>query len=404
MVRQKTRLPPNFCSAAPVDRETAPPRPRRRRGSTDKRVCTVLVSAQADDGFILYVDGVKLMSSDDWRPTVAKNVEAGPGSVVAVTACNVGGGGDDDQAYAKVDIHFEGNVLISDASWKSSDRRPPGADATVWTSPAFDDSAWPNATLPELLGNVAPGLGPPRAKGIWTARKGPAQRVYLRSPPLPDGFCGPDGPRGQPGATAVRDPSRDRGGVPVWGIAVAAVGGLSVASLALLGAVYLWCWPWGGGVYRVDEWHLFPPTTEGAAALDEEEARRVGASGGGVSAAEPADGRAVRGVAGGSPAAVAAVAATTRVGVGGGRIPAAATAVVVGGHGSDDGVVKPAAAAAELAIDYSENAAYQTDPGDTYGSDEAIDEPASSPVVSAVGGAPIPRPPTDGSRAPWFNG
>lgn len=247
VVRQKTRLPPNFCSAAPVDRETAPPRPRRRRGSTDKRVCTVLVSAQADDGFILYVDGVKLMSSDDWRPTVAKNVEAGPGSVVAVTACNVGGGGDDDQAYAKVDIHFEGNVLISDASWKSSDRRPPGADATVWTSPAFDDSAWPNATLPELLGNVAPGLGPPRAKGIWTARKGPAQRVYLRSPPLPDGFCGPDGPRGQPGATAVRDPSRDRGGVPVWGIAVAAVGGLSVASLALLGAVYLWCWPWGGG-------------------------------------------------------------------------------------------------------------------------------------------------------------
>lgn len=233
VVRQKTRLPPNFCSAAPVDRETAPPRPRRRRGSTDKRVCTVLVSAQADDGFILYVDGVKLMSSDDWRPTVAKNVEAGPGSVVAVTACNVGGGGDDDQAYAKVDIHFEGNVLISDASWKSSDRRPPGADATVWTSPAFDDSAWPNATLPELLGNVAPGLGPPRAKGIWTARKGPAQRVYLRSPPLPDGFCGPDGPRGQPGATAVRDPSRDRGGVPVWGIAVAAVGGLSVASLEI---------------------------------------------------------------------------------------------------------------------------------------------------------------------------
>ncbi|GAB0490908.1 hypothetical protein MMPV_002148 [Pyropia vietnamensis] len=411
--RQSTRLPANFCSAAPTepDTDSSPPPPRRGAASDSVRKCPVLVSAQADDGFILYVDGVRLMSSDDWRQTIAKNVEAGPGSVIAVTACNVGGGGEDDQAYAKVDIHFQGAVLISDSTWKSSDARPPGSDATVWTAPMFDDSGWPNATEPELLGKVAPGLGPPRAKGIWTARKGPAQRVYLRSPPLPDGFCGPppepNGNRGQPGATAApgRQSTNNGGGVPVWGIAVAAIGGLTVATLGLLGAVYMWCWPWGEGVYRVDEWHLFPPTTEGAAALDEEEARRVGASGGGVSSADAL----VEVGEEGDAAEAAAVADATVVG---GWVPAGSSSVTVGVGPSDSDIAaadgrNPAAAAgligatAKPPVDYSEYAVHQSSLGGGSGTYATI--PVSADAAEGGSDSNIPRPPTDGSRAPWFN-
>lgn len=364
----------------------------------------------------MYVDGVRLMESDDWRKTVPKNVQAGPGSVFAVTACNVGGGGEDDQAYAKVDIHFMDNVLISDGSWKATDARPPGTTHLVWTAPRFDDSEWPNATEPELRGRVAPGLGPPRAKGIWTARKGPAQRVYLRSPPLPVGFCGPDpepdGNRGQPGATAApgrRDNDSGSGGVPVWGIVVAAVGGLTVAALALLGAVYFWCWPWGGGVYRVDEWHLFPPTTEGAAALDEEEARRVGASGGGLSAAEALAG--VGGGGGGSAAATADAAsfpAALRA-----RAPAGASESGLGdsddgGAGGDGGYSsagggKPGlmGAAAKPPVDYSYALCQSSTVG---GSGTNTTNPVSADAADGGSFASIPRPPTDGSRAPWFNG
>jgi len=391
LVRQATdgAVPPNFCSAAPVDPTTAEAVTSAEAvwsGQPNRTVCNVLVSAQADDGFILYIDGVRLMDTDDWRVPRSANFLAGPGSVVSVTACNVGGSPVDDQAYAKVLVSFKGQRLISDGAWKATDERPPGADASVWTAPDFDDSGWEPATLPELLGSIAPGLGPSGAKGIWASTKTAAQRVYLRSPPLPDDFCGPpedSPPQSRPNATP--DADNGDGGLPVWGIVLAALASVAVIGLMIIGASYVWCWPWGAGVYRLDQWHLFPPGQEGAAALNEEEQRRVAAAG--VSGVVATDSSGTDLEAGGAAAAAPPVGAATAV------LP---VADVVDDESLDEvAAAKAAAVASVKKVGYEQ---FQASLGGR-GTESSLSSPTYS--AEAVGDA-IPRPPTDGSRAPWF--
>jgi len=395
LVRQETNgaVPSNFCSAAPVDPTAAQAVASAEAvwsAQPNRTLCNVLVSAQADDGFILYVDGVRLMASDDWQKTRSENFLAGPGSVVSVTACNVGGSPVDDQAYAKIVVSFQGQRQISDGAWKATDERPPGADASVWTAPDFDDSGWTPATLPVLMGKVAPLLGPAGAMGIWAATKTASQRVYLRSPPLPDDFCGPPGdppPPSRPGGRNTATPGADNGdgGLPVWGIVLAALAVVAIVGLVIIGASYLWCWPWGAGVYRVDQWHLFPPGQDGAAALNEEEQRRVAAAGvGGVVAT---DSSGADSEARGATAAAPPVGAATAV------LPVAD--VVDDESLSDVVAAKVAAVAGDKIVGYEQ---FQASLGGL-GTESSLSSPTYS--AEAVGDG-ISRLPTDGSRAPWF--
>eukprot|EP00168_Porphyra_purpurea_P013606 TRINITY_DN377_c0_g1_i12.p1 TRINITY_DN377_c0_g1~~TRINITY_DN377_c0_g1_i12.p1 ORF type:complete len:321 (+),score=93.51 TRINITY_DN377_c0_g1_i12:875-1837(+) len=318
------------------------------------------------------------MSSDDWRETKSANFRAGPGSVVSVTACNVGGNPTDDQAYVKVVVSFRDQRQISDGQWKATEERPPGVDASVWTAPDFNDSGWAQAALPELQGTVAPGLGPAGAMGIWPANKTVSQRVYLRSPPLPDDFCGLSN-------TATPAADEDDGKLPVWGIVLAALAAVAIVGLAIIGASYVWCWPWGAGVYRVDQWHLFPPGQEGAAALNEEEHRRVAAAGVvGVVAADSVD---TDLEAGGLGAAAPPVRAAPAV------LP---VANVVDDESLDEvSAAKAAAVAGHKTIGYDHFQASLVGLG--------TESSLSSPTYSAEAvGDSISRPPTDGSRAPWF--
>ncbi|GAB0493288.1 hypothetical protein MMPV_004568 [Pyropia vietnamensis] len=375
-------LPPRSTAATGTDTGVASALP----------ACNVTIIAQGDDGFTLYADGVLASSSSHWAAVRTVTRWMSEGAVIAVVGVNLGTG-PDDQAWVKV-LAAAGvaSRLPSGPAWRVSTAGPPpeaevagssaavggatadkgggaGGDTTTtapaWTTREYDDTGWTAATVPVVWGpSDGPTRGPRGARPIWAATRAAAQRVYLRSPPLPEGFCSssagwealngrgeqppdatvagatntPDGATGQgaegggrqdrgdapgddahdPGAQGVVDEATGAGGspspAPLWGAGGGGgdVGGDSgrsngdesnganqrdthgnagsgawkvavgsaVAAMGLLVAVFalaLWrsslC---GGPFYAKREWYLFPPTPDGAAALDAEERRRMG--------------------------------------------------------------------------------------------------------------------------------
>ncbi len=93
----------------------------------------------ADDSYEVHVNGELVSRGSGWdsaeRYSVGRLLKQGL-NVVAVKAANAEG-----PAGLLLEMKWDGGSLVSDSAWKVADR-----DEAGWTSPAFDDSAWPEAS------------------------------------------------------------------------------------------------------------------------------------------------------------------------------------------------------------------------------------------------------------------
>lgn len=165
-----------------------------RIASTGGRMTQVQISARVDDQYALYVNGILVLSGNDWQAVQSASWDVQPGDVVAIRAVDVWGPGG-----AFVDIALpDGTRLATSTAWKVSNTAP-----SDWNARSFNDALWVNASDYGPLGSY-PGneSGPPIAanspgRWIWDATNTPDNArdndvVYFRftipdftSPPPP---------------------------------------------------------------------------------------------------------------------------------------------------------------------------------------------------------------------------
>lgn len=123
-----------------------------------------------DDVFELYVNGDLVSIGTEWNQVSQVSFETGASTVLAIRACNTGGG-----FFALGDFMIAGERVVTDASWKVATSAP-----SEWNQPGFNDGAWASATdyggIPS--GVVGMPVGSP-ARRIWAA-DGNAEEVFLR--------------------------------------------------------------------------------------------------------------------------------------------------------------------------------------------------------------------------------
>jgi lysophospholipase L1-like esterase len=158
------------------------------------RMTQVQISARVDDQYALYVNGVLVLSGNDWQAVQSVSWDVQPGDVVAIRAVDVWGPGG-----AFVDIVLpDGTHLATSSAWKVSNTAP-----SDWNVRSFNDASWVNASDYGPLGSYpANESGPPIAanspgRWIWDATNTPDNArdndvVYFRftipgfvSPPPP---------------------------------------------------------------------------------------------------------------------------------------------------------------------------------------------------------------------------
>jgi len=154
----------------------------------------VQISARVDDQYALYVNGVLVLSGNDWQAVQSVSWDVLPGDVVAVRAVDVWGPGG-----AFVDIVLpDGTHLATSSAWKVSNTAP--AD---WNVKSFNDASWTNASDYGPLGSYPNNESGPQitasspGRWIWDATNTPENArdndvVYFRftipgfvSPPPP---------------------------------------------------------------------------------------------------------------------------------------------------------------------------------------------------------------------------
>lgn len=154
----------------------------RKSFTLDAAPTAAELTATADDGLDVFLNGDKVLSGDEWaRPVRGKvqgNLRVGR-NVLAVRARN----GDSSPAGALVRLEVTTaagrQVWVSDASWKAEDRNVRG-----WNQVTFDDAGWAAATSLGKVG-VAPWgdvLSAPAAVAAAPVRREatPADALYTR--------------------------------------------------------------------------------------------------------------------------------------------------------------------------------------------------------------------------------
>jgi len=118
------------------------------------------ITARVDDNYELYVNGVLVLSGNDWARAQSVVLNLEPGDVIAIRAVDVWGPGG-----AYVDIALaDGTRLGSSSEWRVSNTA-----SANWASDTFDDSAWVNATnYGSAAGDATLPPGTP-AQWIWDA-------------------------------------------------------------------------------------------------------------------------------------------------------------------------------------------------------------------------------------------
>ena len=123
----------------------------------NRRPQSATLMATADDEVRVWVNGVLVAEGDEWqevqRADVAEHLREGD-NVFSVWAKNHRGG-----AAMALRLEVDGRTaLVSDTSWRASDRLPEG-----WIGPSHDDSPWPTATAMGSVGGTdldwTPGIG-----------------------------------------------------------------------------------------------------------------------------------------------------------------------------------------------------------------------------------------------------
>jgi fibronectin type 3 domain-containing protein len=144
---------------------------------------TVVVTA--DNGVEVFVNGSSFGSSSDWKQISTVRADLELGDVIAVHATDAGG-----IAGFLAQIEWDGDTVVSDASWKVSTSAVAG-----WQTKGFDDAGWGNATAYGAYGiapwstNVAGFPTETDAEWIWSADADGDNDIYLRytlAPPPPD--------------------------------------------------------------------------------------------------------------------------------------------------------------------------------------------------------------------------
>ncbi len=123
-----------------------------------------------DDVFEFFIDGELVGVGTEWNKAYLTNFQADASSTIAIRACNTGG-----PQHALGQFIINGELVVTDASWKVSNVEVPG-----WQSPNFDDSAWANAT--DYGGIPSSVTGMPvdsAARSIWSSNTSDDQ-VFLR--------------------------------------------------------------------------------------------------------------------------------------------------------------------------------------------------------------------------------
>ena len=138
---------------------------------------SVTLTLSADNAAEVYVNGLLVGTTSDWRTAGIFNELLQPGpNVIAIKGIDAGG-----IAGVLAEINWGGMTAVSDTSWKVSAAAPAG-----WESIGFDDSSWDFATSHGFYG-VAPWLsqvaGFPissTAQWIWTDDNLNDDTAYLR--------------------------------------------------------------------------------------------------------------------------------------------------------------------------------------------------------------------------------
>jgi len=108
---------------------------QRRRGD---RMTQVQISARVDDQYALFVNGVLVLSGNDWQAVQSVSWDVQPGDVVAIRAVDVWGPGG-----AFVDIALpDGTRFATSTAWKVSNTAP-----SDWNVRSFNDASWANASV-----------------------------------------------------------------------------------------------------------------------------------------------------------------------------------------------------------------------------------------------------------------
>ncbi len=130
----------------------------------------------ADNRIEVYVNGVSVGSSTNWKQANFVEMDLQDGDVVAAFATN-----DGLDAGFLAHIIWDGTTLVSDSSWKVATTAPAG-----WEQPGFDDSGWVAATSHGGYGSNpwSTGVGgfpnPSPAQWIWTTTNQSSGSIYFR--------------------------------------------------------------------------------------------------------------------------------------------------------------------------------------------------------------------------------
>ncbi len=137
------------------------------------------LTARVDDEFELYVNGVEVLSDDDWRDAETISLVLEPGDQIAVHAVDTGGPGG-----AFFDIMLaDGTRIGSSSDWLVSETA-----SGDWTAKGYDDSAWDAATQyggpgadPWAGGAISPFLpGDSPGQWIWSDDNEADNEVFMR--------------------------------------------------------------------------------------------------------------------------------------------------------------------------------------------------------------------------------
>ena len=98
----------------------------------------VQISARVDDQYALFVNGVLVLSGNDWQAVQSVSWDVQLGDVVAIRAVDVWGPGG-----AFVDTALpDGTRLATSTAWKVSNTAP-----SDWNVRSFNDASWANASV-----------------------------------------------------------------------------------------------------------------------------------------------------------------------------------------------------------------------------------------------------------------
>ena len=135
------------------------------------------VVVTGDNAVEVFVNGVSVGSSDNWKAASTVLAELAVGDVVAVHATDAGAG----IGAMIAEVSWDANTAVSGTSWKVST-----TPETDWETKGFDDAAWDQATTYGTYGiapwgtNVAGFPTDSTADWIWSADNDADNDIYLR--------------------------------------------------------------------------------------------------------------------------------------------------------------------------------------------------------------------------------